>query len=127
MNEAKENIIVSKSYSFALKVIEVYKFLIGTKKEFVLSKQFLRCGTSIGANIHEAIGSESKKDFIHKLGIALKEARETSYWIRLLSDSQFITQEQATNLNSNCEEIIRILNSIILTTKERYFQNIHNS
>ena|SRR5579875_85373 len=127
MNEAKENIIVSKSYSFALKVIEVYKFLIGTKKEFVLSKQFLRCGTSIGANIHEAIGSESKKDFIHKLGIALKEARETSYGIRLLSDSQFITQEQATNLNSNCEEIIRILNSIILTTKERYFQNIHNS
>ena len=127
MNEAKENIVVSKSYSFALKVIEVYKFFVSEKKEFVLSKQFLRCGTSIGANVHEAVASESKKDFVHKLGIALKEARETSYWLRLLNDSCYVSQDHAIELTYACEEIIRILNSIILTTKERYFQNIHNS
>lgn len=127
MNEAKENIIIAKSYSFALKVIELYKYLVSEKKEFVLSKQFLRCGTSIGANVHEAVASESKKDFIHQLGIALKEARETFYWLSLLSDSSYISKDQATDLNNSCEEIIRILNSIILTTKERYFQNIHNS
>ncbi len=127
MNENKDNIIVSKSYSFALKVIELYKYLVSEKKEFVLSKQLLRCGTSIGANVHEAVASESKKDFIHKLGIALKEARETSYWLRLLSDSSYIIKEQATELNKACEEIIRILNSIILTTKERYFNITNNS
>ena len=125
MNENKDNIIVSKSYSFALKVVEIYKIL--TIEEFALSKQFLRSGTSVGANIHEAVASESKKDFIHKLGIALKEARETSYWLRLLSDSNYISEEQWAQLSNACDEIIRILNSIILTTKERYFQNIHNS
>ena len=127
MNEGKENIIASKSYSFSLKVIELYKYLISEKKEYVLSKQFLRSGTSIGANVHEAVASESKKDFVHKLGIALKEARETSYWLRLLKDSSYISSEQATELSGASEEIIRILNSIILTTKERYFKNIHNS
>jgi len=110
MNEGKDNIIVSKSYSFALKVIELYKYLVSEKKEYVLSKQLLRCGTSIGANIHEAVASESKKDFIHKLGIALKEARETSYWLRLLSDGHYLSTEQATELTWVCEEIIRILN-----------------
>ncbi|HET6993572.1 MAG TPA: four helix bundle protein, partial [Chitinophagaceae bacterium] len=93
------------------------------KKEFVLSKQILRSGTSIGANIHEAIGSESKKDFIHKLGIALKESRETSYWLNLLKDSEYITMDQFNTLSNSCDEIIRILNSIILTTKERYLSN----
>ena len=122
MNESKDNIIVKKSYSFALEIIAVYKFLISEKKEFILSKQLLRSGTSIGANIHEAIASESKKDFIHKLGIAVKEARETSYWLNLLNDSNYINQEQFINLNNNCAELTRILNSIILTTKERYFK-----
>ena len=122
MNESKDNIIVKKSYSFALEIIAVYKFLISEKKEFILSKQLLRSGTSIGANIHEAIASESKKDFIHKLGIAVKEARETSYWLNLLNDSNYINQEQFINLSNNCAELTRILNSIILTTKERYFK-----
>jgi four helix bundle protein len=126
MNGSKDNIIVSKSYSFALNVVELYKYLITSKKEYVLSKQLLRSGTSIGANIHEAVASESKKDFIHKLGIALKEARETSYWLRLLKDSNYISKDQAIELNTSCEEIIRILNSIILTTKEKYFKNIHS-
>lgn len=83
MNEGKENIIAKKSCDFALTLIQLYKQLV-EKKKFVLSKQILRSGTSIGANIREAIGSESKKDFIHKLGIAVKETRETSYWLNLL-------------------------------------------
>ncbi|MDE1192660.1 MAG: four helix bundle protein [Arachidicoccus sp.] len=82
MNDDKENIIVQKSYSFALQVINIYKQLI-EQKEFVISKQVLRSGTSIGANVHEAVASESKKDFVHKLGIAVKEATETFYWLRL--------------------------------------------
>lgn len=126
MNESKPNIIVIKSYAFALDIIALYKLLI-EQKEFVLSKQILRSGTSIGANIHEGIASESKKDFIHKLGISAKEARETSYWLNLLKDSNYIDSEQYNTLSNNCQELTKILNSIILTTKERYFSNIHNS
>ena len=122
MNEGKDNIIVQRSYAFALQIIQLYKSLID-KKEFVLSKQILRSGTSIGANIHEAVASESKKDFVHKLGIAVKEARETSYWLSLLKDSAYISIDEFDRLNNSCDEIVRILNSIILTTKERYFSN----
>jgi four helix bundle protein len=122
MNENKDNIIVKKSYSFALEIIRIYKYLINDKKEFALSKQLLRRGTSIGANIHEGIAGESKKDFIHKLGIAVKETRETTYWLNLLKDSDYINTEQFKILNNNCDELTRILNSIILTTKERYFK-----
>ena len=122
MNEGKDNIIVQKSYEFDLQVIQLYKSLID-KKEFVLSKQILRSGTSIGANVHEAVASESKKDFVHKLGIAVKEARETSYWLNLLKDSNYITIDEFNGLNNPCDEIVRILNSIILTTKEGYFAN----
>jgi len=120
MNENKDNLIVKKSYSFALEIILVYKHLVNEKKEYVISKQLLRCGTSIGANVHVAISGESKKDFIHKLGISVKEARETSYWLNLLKDSSYIDLAKYTLLIGLCNEIIRILNSIILTTKERY-------
>ena len=89
MNENKDNIIIKKSYAFALDIVLLYKQLI-QQKEFVLSKQILRSATSVGANIHEAVASESKRDFIHKLSIALKEARETSYWLHLLTDSNYI-------------------------------------
>lgn len=85
------SIIGKKSYSFALEIICLYKILMGDKKEFVLSKQILRSGTSIGANVHEALSSESKKDFIHKLSISLKESKETSYWLNLLADSDYIS------------------------------------
>src|SRR5262245_33726455 len=125
MNEERENIIVQKSYAFALEIIKLYKLII-EKKEFVLSKQILRSGTSIGANVHEAVGSESKKDFIHKLGVAVKEARETSYWLNLLKDSNYLSTQEFERLNERCDELIRILNSIILTTRGRYFP-IHNS
>lgn len=122
MNEEKENIIIKKSYDFALQIVKLYKFL-AEQKEYVLSKQMLRSGTSIGANVQEAIAAESKKDVIHKLGIAVKEARETLYWLCLLRDSDFIKQEQFDVLNSSCNSLIKILNSIILTTKQRYFTN----
>ena len=122
MNEGKDNIIVQKSYAFALDIIRLYKLLI-ERKEFVLSKQILKSGTSIGANINEAVASESKKDFVHKLGIAVKETRETSYWLNLLKDGQFISIEEFEKLDKACIELIKILNSIILTTKERYFAN----
>jgi len=122
MNEGKKNIIVDKTYAFALQIVSVYKLLI-EKKEFVLSKQLLRSGTSIGANVHEAVASQSKRDFVHKLSIPAKEARETSYWLNLLKDGEYITIEDFDRLATSCNEIIRILNSIILTTKERYFAN----
>ncbi|MBS1760048.1 MAG: four helix bundle protein [Bacteroidetes bacterium] len=114
-----DNIIVKKSYAFALEIIKLYKYLI-EQKEFVLSKQIMRSGTSIGANIHEGVVSESKKDFIHKLNIALKESNETIYWLNLLKDSEYISEDYFSNLIGNCIEIKKILNSIILTTKQRY-------
>lgn len=122
MNEEKENIIIKKSYDFALEIVKLYKFL-AEQKEYVLSKQMLRSGTSIGANVHEAVAAESKKDFIHKLGIAVKEARETLYWLCLLLDSDFIQKKQFDVLSSSCNSLIKNLNSIILTTKQRYFPN----
>ena len=89
----------------------------------MLSKQILRSGTSIGANIHEAVSGESKKDFIHKLGISVKEARETLYWLKPLKDSEYIIQDDFTRLSNSCNELIKILNSIILTIKQKYFTN----
>ena len=126
MNEEKDNIILKKSYAFALDVIKLFKELV-EQKEFILSKQLLRCGTSIGANVHEGVASEIKKDFIHKLSIALKEANETSYWLNLLKDSKYISLDSFRLINSKCEELIKILNSIIITTRQRYFSNIPNS
>ncbi len=97
-NVGKENVIVSKSFSFALEIIKVYKFLCSNSKEYILSKQLLRSGTSIGANINEAVASESKRDFIHKLSIALKEARETTYWLHLLKDSNYLDEENTNRI-----------------------------
>ena len=126
MVERKENVILEKTYAFALEIVQLYKHL-SEQKEYVISKQLLRSGTSVGANVHEGVASESKKDFIHKLSIASKEARESSYWLRLLKDSRYISTDTFTVLNTKCEEIIRILNSIIITTRQRYFPNIPNS
>jgi four helix bundle protein len=113
----KENILKTKSYAFALKVIKLYQKLSSEKKEFVLSKQILRSGTSIGANIEEANQAESKRDFIHKLGIAQKEANETHYWIRLLTDSNFLDQNTSAILKDDCEELIKLITSSIKTAK----------
>jgi four helix bundle protein len=93
-----DNIIQIKSYAFAVKIIKIYKHLCDDKKEFVLSKLLLRCGTSIGANIEEAIGGQSDKDFYAKLTISYKEARETHYWIRLLKDTNYLSKEESNDL-----------------------------
>jgi four helix bundle protein len=113
----KENIFKTKTYDFALRIISLYRDLSSEKKEFVLSKQILRSGTSIGANIEEANQAESKKDFVHKLGIAQKEANETHYWIRLLSDSDLIDRDKSKQLKSDCEELIKLITSSIKTAK----------
>jgi len=108
----KNSILLEKSYNFALRMVKLFQFLATDKKEFVLSKQVLRSGTSIGANIEEANQAESKADFIHKLCIANKEAFETNYWLRLLRDSDILTQKQADSLISDCEELQKLLTSI---------------
>lgn len=115
--ENKENVLKEKSYSFALRVVKAYKHLIYENKEYVLAKQFLRAGTSIGANIAEANQAQSRPDFISKLGIALKETVETEYWLNLLRDSEFLTVSQADSLLTDCLEIKAILTAAIKTTK----------
>jgi len=113
----KESILREKSYSFALRIIKLYKFVSAEQKEYVLSKQILRSGTSIGANIEEAKHGQSKADFIHKLSIAQKEAAETNYWLRLLRDSKFLTVKQADSVLQDCEELQKLLASSIKTAK----------
>lgn len=113
----KDNILGEKSYKFALRMIKLYKFMVDEHKEFVLSKQVLRSGTSIGANIEESVHAQSKTDFIHKLSIAQKEASETSYWIKLLRDSDYLNNKLAESLFNDCEEIQKLLTSSIKTAK----------
>ena len=113
----KENAVRDKSYVFAKEVVYAYQKLVKEKREFVLSKQFLRSGTSIGANIEEAIGAQSRKDFFHKMTIAYKEARETKYWIRLLIDTGYFDQITGNDLQGHIEELLRIIGSIQRSTK----------
>ncbi len=112
----KSNLIVDKSFDFALRIIKLYRYLVEEKKEYVLSKQVLRSGTSIGANIHEAVEAQSKADFIHKMSISLKEARETEYWLKLLIASEYI--DNSGNILEDIKELIKILTSIIKTSKK---------
>ena len=112
-----DNVIVEKSFKFAVRIVKLYKYLCNNKKEFVLSKQLLRCGTSIGANINEAQEAQSKNDFISKLSISLKEARETKYWIELLKETNYLSNKEAENLLQDLIEIIKLLTSIIKSTK----------
>ncbi|WP_089681113.1 four helix bundle protein [Catalinimonas alkaloidigena] len=113
-----DSIIAKKSYDFALLIIRTAQQLRHQHKEYVLTKQLLRSGTSIGANAEEATSAESRADFIHKMSIALKEARETSYWLRLLHDSNYLSDADFYQVHEQCREIIKILSSIILTTKK---------
>lgn len=106
------SIIKEKSESFALDIIETYKYLSSTQKEYVLSKQVLRSGTSIGANVCEAHRGQSKADFYAKLSISLKEAEETAYWLRLLYKSNYLDKERFDRMDAECEELIRILVAI---------------
>ncbi len=113
----KENIIHVKTYAFALRVIKLYKHLTEEKKEYVLSKQVLRSGTAIGALVKESEFAQSKADFINKMHIALKEANETEYWLTLLKDSNYISEESYTSIHPEINEIISILVSIVKSTK----------
>jgi len=113
----KENIIQDKSFKFALQIINLYKNLIEIKKEYVLSKQVLRSGTSIGLNIKESIGGQSKNDFLAKISIAYKEARETMYWLKLLKESKYINEIEFNNLFNDLDEILKILGKIQITLR----------
>lgn len=112
------NIIVEKSKAFAIRIINLYKYLCEEKHEYILSKQLLRSGTSIGANVKEAIRGQSKDDFIHKLNISLKEASESEYWIELLFETDYITKQQFDSLIGDCRELIKLLTSIIKTSRK---------
>ena len=115
----EDNVVKDKSYAFAVRVVNACRHLANEKKEFVLSKQLLRSGTSIGANVEESIGGQSSKDFLSKLSIAYKEARETHYWIRLLTDTEYLTPSQSESLLQDCDELLKIIGSIIKTLKSR--------
>ena len=112
-----ENIVREKSYAFALCIVKAYKYLAEEKKEYVLSKQLLRSGTSVGANIEEAIGGQTPKDFFAKLNASYKEARETMYWLRLLKDSDILNEKEADSLMKDCDELLKIIGTIIKTMK----------
>ncbi len=114
----EENIIADKSFKFGLRIIKLFQYLRKNKIERELCTQVLNSGTSIGANIEEAIGGSSRKDFIHKLEISYREARETRYWLRLLKASELLEEKLANSLITDCEEIIKILTSILNSSKD---------
>ncbi|RYG06635.1 MAG: four helix bundle protein, partial [Chitinophagaceae bacterium] len=109
----KQNILKEKSFCFAVRVVNLYKFLKKQYGEYVLSQQVIRCGTSIGAIVREAEHAESLKDFIHKLSIGLKEANECKYWLDLLKETNFITKRMYTSLNQDCEELLKLLTASV--------------
>jgi four helix bundle protein len=114
----KDNILLDKSFAFAVRIVNLYKYLCDEKKEYTLSKQLLRSGTSIGANINESQDAQSTNDFISKLSISLKEARESKYWIELLKETNYLTDKEAENILEDLIEVIKLLVSIIKTTKK---------
>lgn len=123
MKGISENIIEKKSYAFAINVVNAYKKLEG-RGEYVLSKQLLRSGTSIGANVMEGLRAQSRKDFVSKMNIALKEANESEYWIRLLMDTGYLNKVDNQSLLIECKEICRILSSIVKTANNNLNNNV---
>lgn len=115
----KDSILKSKSKSFALRIIKMYNYLCDEKKEYVMSKQVLRSGTSIGANIAEAFYAQSEADFMAKLYISRKEAGETIYWIELLKESSYLGCDEADSMIKDCDELLKILTSSIKTMKSK--------
>ena len=115
----KDNIILEKSFGFAVRIVNLYKYLCSEKKEYVLSKQLLRSGTSIGANVNEAQAGQSKKDFISKMAIASKEARETKYWLDLLIETEYLdaNTQHTKSLMSEVDEIVKLLTSIVKSSQ----------
>ena len=113
------NIILSKSKVFAIRIIRLYKYLQDSKNEYVLSKQLLRSGTSIGTNIREVSVAQSKKDFISKMNIALKEAAETEYWLELLYETEYLSKTEFDSIKEDCAEINKLLISIVKTSNKK--------
>ncbi|NOT38806.1 MAG: four helix bundle protein [Saprospiraceae bacterium] len=123
----KENIIKNKSFAFAINIVELQQLLVNNKKEYVLSKQLLRSGTAVGALIREAEHAESKHDFKHKIAIAQKEINETLYWLELLNETKYLNSEQFTSMHKDAEELIRIITSILKTTKINLYSKLQPS
>jgi len=117
---SERNITLNKSFEFAIRIVKLYKYLCENKKEYIISKQLLRCGTSIGANINEATAAQTKKDFIAKMSISSKEARETKYWIDLLIATDYLSEEDkhTKSLLLDIEELIKLLTSIVKTSQQ---------
>ena len=115
----KDNIVYEKAFKFAIQIVDLYKYLSKEKNEYILSKQLLRAGTSIGANIKEGIEGQSTRDFLSKMSIALKEASETEYWLELLISTNYIEKEPYKGILEDCKELNRILTAIIRTTKNK--------
>ena len=112
-----KNIVKDKSFKFAIRIVRLYQFLVADKKEFVLSKQLLRSGTSVGAMVREAEHAETKKDFVHKMAIAQKEINESIYWLELLKETDYISEQEFKSLNTDAIEIIKLITSIIKSAK----------
>lgn len=113
------SIVKNKSFQFAVRTVNLYKVLLSERKEFVMSKQLLRSGTSVGANVREAVNAQSTADFIHKLSISQKECDETLYWLELLKETNYITETEFKSLHNDATELLKIIRSIILTTKQK--------
>jgi len=113
-----KNIIQDKTYNLSLEIIDIYKYIVRTKKEYILSKQFIRSGTAIGANVEEALGAQSRKDFTAKMFIAYKEARETRYWTRLFRDSKLLDSKVVDPLLVQINEICKILGKILSSSRK---------
>ena len=114
---ARESVVGEKSLAFGKRIAKCYRYLRDKKKETVMSKQLLRCGTSIGANVREGLYAQSRKDFISKLNIALKEAGETDYWLDVIHSAEYFTDEEFNSLKSDNDELLKLLTTIIKTTK----------
>ncbi|WP_440450399.1 four helix bundle protein [Ruminococcus bromii] len=114
-----DNVIENKSFQFAIRIVRLYKFLCEEKKEYILSKQLLRAGTSIGANVTESQQAQSKPDFVSKVSIALKEASETKYWIKLLGATEYLSENQTKSILDDCVEIEKILVTILKSAKNQ--------
>ena len=113
----KSNVVVDKSKAFAVRIVRLYQYLCSQKKEYVLSKQLLRSGTSIGANVKEAVRGQSKADFYAKMNIALKEASETEYWLELLHETDYLSEKEFESIYSDCQELLKILMAITKTMR----------
>ena len=119
MKTKDDNIILKKSYDFAVRCVNLYKYLCNEKHDFVIGKQLMRSGTSVGANVKEAIRGASKADFIAKLNIALKEASESEFWIEVLRDTDYLSSQEAESMLCDCQEILKLLTSIVKSSNEK--------